>query len=207
MARLVAELRRAGDGGSGSATGRTQGGVVLPDKAAVPTARQAAALLLKPKEKLTADQEAYLDRLGTLDEASAGAYRLAQGFARMVRGLEGEKLDEWLREADACEAAVMVRFAKGLRKDLSAMRAGLTERWSNGPAFAGGQPKAQPRPAPDRHLPGTPRHRRTSLLPAQARRGQVPEGGAQVPQAANLRRGLQATTDAPDIGTLLNMER
>ncbi len=27
----------------------------------------------------------------------------------------------------------MSRFAKGLRKDLPAVRAGLTERWSNGP--------------------------------------------------------------------------
>ena len=133
VARLVAELRRADVGGSGSTTGRAQGGVVLPDKTSVPTARQAATLFLKRREKLTADQEAYLDRLSTLDKASADAYRLTQGFARMVRELEGEKLDEWLKQADASEAAVMGRFAKGLRKDLSAVRAGLTERWSSGP--------------------------------------------------------------------------
>ncbi len=47
--------------------------------------------------------------------------------------MEGEKLDEWLAEVDASEAAVMRRFAKGLKKDLSAVRAGLTESWSNGP--------------------------------------------------------------------------
>jgi transposase len=131
VARLVAELRRAGVGGS--ATGRTQGGVVLPGKASVPTARQAAALFLKRREKLTAEQEAYLDRLGTLDKALADAYRLTQEFARMVRGLEGEKLDGWLEEAKASEAEVMGRFAKGLEKDLSAVHAGLTESWSNGP--------------------------------------------------------------------------
>src|SRR5215213_1466926 len=134
MARLVAELRRAG---GGSAADRTQGGVVLPDKASVPTARQGAALFLKRREKLTAEQEAYLDRLGTLDKASADAYRLTQEFAKMVakmvRELEGERLDEWLREADASEAEVMGRFAKGLKKDLAAVRAGLTESWSNGP--------------------------------------------------------------------------
>jgi len=133
VARLVAELRRAGVGGGGSATGRTQGGVVLPDKATVPTARQAAALFLKSREKLTAEQEAYLDRLGALDKASADACRLTQEFAKMVRGLEGGKLDEWIKEADASEAAVMSRFAKGLRRDLPAVRAGLTEKWSNGP--------------------------------------------------------------------------
>ena len=133
VARLVAELRRTGVGGGGSANDRTQGGVVLPDKASVPTARQAAALFLKRREKLTAEQEAYLDRLGTLDKALADAYRLTQEFANMVRGLEGEKLDEWLKEADASEAEVMGRFAKGLKKDLAAVRAGLTESWSNGP--------------------------------------------------------------------------
>jgi transposase len=107
--------------------------VVLPDKASVPTARQGAALFLKRREKLTAEQEAYLDRLGTLDKASADAYRLTQEFAKMVRELEGERLDEWLREADASEAEVMRRFAKELKKDLAAVRAGLTKSWSNGP--------------------------------------------------------------------------
>jgi transposase len=136
VARLVAELRRAGVGGGGSAADRTQGGVVLPDKASVPTARQAAALFLRRRENLTAEQEAYLDRLGTLDKASADAYRLTQEFAKIVRDLEGEKLDEWLKEADASEAEVMGRFAKGLKKDLSAVRAGLTESWSNGPVEA-----------------------------------------------------------------------
>jgi len=133
VARLVAELRRAGVGGNDSTTDRAQGGVVLPEKATVPTARQAAALFLKRSEKLTTDQEAYLDRLGTMDETLADAYRLTQEFARMVRGLEGEKLDEWLAEADASEAVVMWRFAASLKKDLSAVRAGLTENWSNGP--------------------------------------------------------------------------
>ncbi len=133
VARLVAELRRADVGGSGSATDRTQGGVVLPDKATVPTARQAAALFLKRREKLTAEQEAYLDRLGTLDRALADAYRLTQEFAKMVRELKGDKLDDWLKRADASEATMMRRFAKGLKKDLPAVRAGLMEKWSNGP--------------------------------------------------------------------------
>lgn len=133
VARLAAELRRADAGGVDSTTDRTQGGVVLPETATVPNARQGAALFLKPEENLTAEQKAYLDRLSTLEEALADAYRLTQEFARMVRGLEGEKLDEWLEKADASEAEVMGRFAKGLRKDLPAVRAGLTETWSNGP--------------------------------------------------------------------------
>ncbi len=51
----------------------------------------------------------------------------------MVRGLEGEKLDGWLAEASTSEAQVMKKFAAGLKKDLLAVRAGLTESWSTGP--------------------------------------------------------------------------
>jgi transposase len=51
----------------------------------------------------------------------------------MARGLEGEKLDGWLEEAEACNAPAMRNFAAGLKKDLDAVRAGLTETWSIGP--------------------------------------------------------------------------
>ncbi len=51
----------------------------------------------------------------------------------MVRGLEGEKLDDCLKDAEASRACAMERFAVGLRKDLDAVRVGLTETWSNGP--------------------------------------------------------------------------
>jgi transposase len=51
----------------------------------------------------------------------------------MVRGLEGEKLDGWLEEASTSEAEVVRKYAAGLKKDLSAVRAGLTERLSNRP--------------------------------------------------------------------------
>ena len=51
----------------------------------------------------------------------------------MVRNLEGERLDRWLKEAEASGASVMKKFATGLKKDLPAIRAGLTEEWSNGP--------------------------------------------------------------------------
>lgn len=131
VARLVAELRRADVGGGGSTTDRTQGGVVLPEKATVPTARQAAVLFLRRSEKLTAEQGSYLDRLGALDGTLAETYRLTQIFVRMIRGLGGGKLDEWPKEAEASEALVMRRFAKGLEKDLAAVRAGLTESWGS----------------------------------------------------------------------------
>ena len=58
---------------------------------------------------------------------------MTQDFADMVRNLEGQRLDGWFEEAENSEASVMRRFAAGLRKDLLAVRAGLTKSWSNGP--------------------------------------------------------------------------
>ncbi len=51
----------------------------------------------------------------------------------MVRERRGERLDGWLAIADACALPAFRRFAKGLRADLDAARAELTEEWSNSP--------------------------------------------------------------------------
>lgn len=130
-ARFTAQLRRA------EAQGRPLSSVPRARKGCVaglsPTAKNVAALFMRGKEKLSEEQEEYLKRLCEADEALADARRLTQEFAGMVRGLEGEKLDDWLEDAEASRAPAMGRFAVGLRKDLDAVRAGLTETWSNGP--------------------------------------------------------------------------
>jgi len=74
-----------------------------------------------------------MDRLLANDAAVVTAYRLTQSFAAMIRERGGTHLDAWLVEAAACPVPALRRFATGLRGDLDAMRAGLTERWSNGP--------------------------------------------------------------------------
>ena len=51
----------------------------------------------------------------------------------MVRRLEGEELDGWLKDAEESRSTALRSFAVGLSKDLDAVRAGLTETWSNGP--------------------------------------------------------------------------
>lgn len=129
--RFTAELRRAEKGGgSPSSVPRAKKGSVA---GLSPTSKNVAALFMRREEKLSGEQEAYLGRLCDADGALADARRLTQEFTKMVRGLEGEKLDGWLEEAESSEAEVMKRFAAALRKDLSAVRAGLTESWSTGP--------------------------------------------------------------------------
>jgi len=100
---------------------------------ASPSAKNVAALFMRREEMLNEEQKEYLDKLCASDRALADARRLTQAFTGMVRNLEGEELDGWLEEAARCEASVMKKFAAGLKKDLAAVRAGLTEEWSNGP--------------------------------------------------------------------------
>ena len=130
-ARFIAQLRRA------EARGKPPSSVPRARRGSVaglsPTSKNVAALFMRREEKLSEEQKGYLKRLCDADGALADARRLTQDFAKMLRGLEGEKIDGWLEEAEACDAPAMGRFAAGLRKDLSAVRAGLTETWSNGP--------------------------------------------------------------------------
>jgi transposase len=88
---------------------------------------------MRREEKLSKEQKEYLGRLCDADEALADARRLTQEFAGMVRELKGAKLDGWLEKAEASGSMVMRRFAAGLKKDFPAVRASLTEEWSNGP--------------------------------------------------------------------------
>jgi transposase len=129
--RFTGELRRA------EAAGKPPSSAPRARKGSVaglsPTAKNVAALFMHREEKLSAEQREYLGRLCASDGALADARRLTQEFAQMVRGLEGEKLDGWLTEAESSEAEVMRKFAAGLEKDLPAVRAGLTESWSTGP--------------------------------------------------------------------------
>ena len=97
-----------------------------------PTAKNVAALFMRHEEKLDEEQRRYLDRVCEADEALADTRRLTQEFSEMLRRLEGEDLDGWLKDAEESHSTAMRSFALGLRKDLDAVRAGLTQEWSNG---------------------------------------------------------------------------
>lgn len=95
-ARFIAQLRRA------EARGKPPSSVPRARRGSIaglsPTSKNVAALFMRREEKLSEEQKAYLGRLCDADGALADARRLAQNFAKMVRNLEGEKLDGWLEE-------------------------------------------------------------------------------------------------------------
>jgi transposase len=53
--------------------------------------------------------------------------------ARVWRQTGGNRdLEAWLKDAEESSSTAMRNFALGLRKDLDALRAGLSQEWSNG---------------------------------------------------------------------------
>jgi transposase len=95
------------------------------------TVRQGAMLLLRRPAGLTPRQQAARDRLCALDPAIQTAYELAQAFATLLRERRGDQLDAWLAQVTDSGIRELHRFAAGVAGD-AAVRAGLTEPWSNG---------------------------------------------------------------------------
>ena len=87
---------------------------------------------MQRQETLTAEEEKLLERLAQQPELS-GVLTLAQGFIDLVRQRLPDQLDRWLETAMNVSFKAFQSFAKGLKDDYDAVRAGLTLEVSNGP--------------------------------------------------------------------------
>ncbi len=123
VSKLAARLRREQRAGLRP--------VPLPPAKQRLTVRQAGLLFLRRPDDLKPAQRRVLDRLCALDASIAVAYRLAQDFATLVRERQGERLDTWVEQAEHADVKHLRGFARGLKDD-PAVRAGLSESWSNG---------------------------------------------------------------------------
>jgi transposase len=97
------------------------------------TPRQATWLVLRPAERSTAQDHHQLAQLTAQAPELAEAVVLAQDFAALVRRRQPTQLDPWLTRAATSALAPFRRFAKGLRADYAAVKAGVTLPWSQGP--------------------------------------------------------------------------
>jgi transposase len=97
------------------------------------TTRQATRLVLKRPEHCTKADRQLLAHLETQHGDLAGAIGLAQDFCAIVRQRQADRFDEWLARAVASSVVPLQRFARGLRADYEAVKAGLRLLWSNGP--------------------------------------------------------------------------
>jgi transposase len=111
-----------------------------------PAARQiapqiAAALLTKPRPELTARQGEIVDALKAGCPGYAVMRSLMMGFRSLLRQPPSPSkkarttvaLHEWLDRAHATGIASIQNFVGQLRRDILAIEAAVTTRWSNGP--------------------------------------------------------------------------
>ena len=89
--------------------------------------------MLRRPERQDEAEAAQLTQLQAQHPEVAAAIALAQDFAQLVRERTPEQLDPWLARAADSSLTPLQRFAKGIRDDYEAVKAGVTLPWSNGP--------------------------------------------------------------------------
>ena len=98
-----------------------------------PTAKQVARWMTFKEKQLLDWQKTYRAQLLQADPIVRETYDLVQSFANMLRERQGEHLDAWLTQVEAQGVSELKSFAQGLKKDYDAVKAGLTQIWSQGP--------------------------------------------------------------------------
>jgi transposase len=96
------------------------------------TPRRATSLVLRPAERSTAQHHHQLAQLTTQAPELGEAVALAQDFAALVRQRQPAQLEPGLARANTSTLPPFRRFAKGLREDYAAVKAGVTLPWSQG---------------------------------------------------------------------------
>lgn len=94
----------------------------------------AAALCIKPRGKLTPDQERKVDALKAGSPAFGTMRCLAMRFNGILRGREADPLPAWIDDAIETDLAPILRFARTLNRDFDAVKNAVEMPWSNGQA-------------------------------------------------------------------------
>jgi transposase len=97
-----------------------------------PSAKQLSFEWVRRPEKHKPAEQARLDAIRAGSDELAAALDLADEFAELIRKRSQGTLSDWLGRGEASLNPELRRFAEGIRRDVSAMRAAVTQRWSNG---------------------------------------------------------------------------
>jgi transposase len=127
IVRAWATRRRRQD--SPAAPANMAGQPAASKAAEPPTPRRAVRLLTGNPDTLDDADRRFVAALLERSPAIATAADLVSRFVTMVKDQVADAFDGWLREA---EISALAPFAAGLRRDEDAVRAALTEPWSNG---------------------------------------------------------------------------
>ncbi|WP_089945008.1 ISL3 family transposase [Candidatus Entotheonella palauensis] len=97
------------------------------------TPRGAVWLIMRRQEGLDDEERRQLAQLNDQEGEIGKAISLTEDFIDLVRQKQPEGLETWLEKAAASCLSAFERFARGIREDSEAVKAGLTLPWSTGP--------------------------------------------------------------------------
>ncbi len=100
------------------------------------SSKTATWLFIRDPKQLTTEKQAELELICQRSETARKTYELTQQFMSMLRLRRGQEFERWLSAVEASQIPELRRFAQGLFKDKSAVVAGLTLSYSNGPVEA-----------------------------------------------------------------------
>lgn len=100
---------------------------------APPSPRKLSFDFICRAEERKAEQQARWERVRATDADLTATLDVTAEFAAMVRKQSDLTLTDWLAKATGMASKELQRFAEGLRAEEAAVRAGLTQAWSNGP--------------------------------------------------------------------------
>ena len=100
------------------------------------SSKTATWLFIRDPKQLTTEKQAELELICQRSETARQTYALTQQFMSMLRLRHGQEFERWLSAVEASHIPELRRFAQGLLKDQSAVVAGLTLSYSNGPVEA-----------------------------------------------------------------------
>jgi transposase len=95
-----------------------------------PSGRRAVWLVVADRDEIDGPERKFVDALIAGSVELADLIALAREFRTMVREQQADRLDHWLTVA---EKTALAGFVGGLKRDLAAVRAGLSLPWSTGP--------------------------------------------------------------------------
>ena len=98
----------------------------------VPSARGLAVSVVRRPDGRSDEDRRWLEMLGEDGGEVGEAIELAGKFAALIRGRVPGELTAWLVGAEGSSVAGLRSFARSLRQDEAAVRAGVTVEWSNG---------------------------------------------------------------------------